>query len=460
MKRSRFNIVWILFLLVFAFGTNAHASILSTNFEITPTVPTTDDEIKLTVTVVLPVPCFTVEFSELIGADHTFRALVDITPPAEGTPCIEVLGKFSHTYILGRLPNPVTYRFQLDACERDPIERLCIIHPAEEFKFTVFVPENIILAGFDSYLVDSALTQISFTGEFAIPAGFFDQRSRPFRNSVKLTAPFWHPEMHQPQMHPVAAPLVTIERKETIGFDHTNTSTQTVPIELVLLSLQSTAPLAVRIGNETQLWNLFVELSPTRASIGRMTVTKRTQRGGTFSIDLTVFPLLRFVRQSDGLKRMLDIGALWPLPSTLKKLTLKIRKAPWLHECLGTTHDFDPRFCPGATAQGVQRLRAESLVVSLGIRFVPITILASWTDQLLYSFPAQTDVEVYSRVEVFALSGEKVLSQELADISANAIRLEKSMSQLANGVYLVRVTASDRERHVLSTKLHKSIILK
>jgi hypothetical protein len=236
-----------------------------------------------------------------------------------------------------------------------------------------------------------------------------------------------------------------------VGFDPKNTSTQSVPIELVNLFLRSTAPIAVLVQNRTQLWDVFVELSLHRASAGRMTLTKRNKFGGTLSFDLSVFPLFRFVRQSDGLERVLDTGALQLSANRLQKLTLKVDRVPWLHQCLALGQDFNARFCPGATLRGVQRIRAQSTLFKLGLRFAPLPLFSHGLDK--YNISA-TDRITHARVEIFTLAGEMIFSEIATELS-----LAGFWEKFANGVYLLKTTRYDLNQKVMS-EVRKFVVMR
>jgi hypothetical protein len=102
-----------------------------------------------------------------------------------------------------------------------------------------------------------------------------------------------------------------------------------VAIEVVVLSLKSVQPVKVSAGGGVQLWDLKVDLSPSRRSEGSMTLNKRDAREGTYNAELIVYPQLTFTRQSDGAQRKLDVGAMNLPQSSLAKITLRTEGAPW-----------------------------------------------------------------------------------------------------------------------------------
>lgn len=87
--------------------------------DIIPPKPTTQDNVRarVTVTVVLPNPCYQVSFSALEKAGNVFKATVIVTPPPPKKVCIQVITVVtrSRLYQLGKL-QPGSYRFELYGC--------------------------------------------------------------------------------------------------------------------------------------------------------------------------------------------------------------------------------------------------------------------------------------------------------------------------------------------------------
>jgi hypothetical protein len=65
---------------------------------------------------------------------------------------------------------------------------------------------------------------------------------------------------------------------------------------LVALSLKSTDPIAVQVGTISELWDVEVEVSPSRPSTGEMLIAKYDENGGEFYSEFVVYPLFRFTR--------------------------------------------------------------------------------------------------------------------------------------------------------------------
>jgi hypothetical protein len=104
-----------------------------------------------------------------------------------------------------------------------------------------------------------------------------------------------------------------------------------VPIELIMLTLQSCEPITVRYcnGQPNESWNVSVDLSPApMPPPGQITVTKTHANGGTFESTFFVQPKFTFTRGSDGAMRVLDTGSLGIPPVMLHST----EPAPWVHQ--------------------------------------------------------------------------------------------------------------------------------
>ena len=196
----------------------------------------------------------------------------------------------------------------------------------------VFYGANL-LPGSDLFETSSALWSFSNN---PIPPDFFDPGSQPFDGVINLKG------------YP-AGPInlgstdTIIERLEPINLLPPSTS-DTVPINIVSLSLVSVNPITVRYGAGEELWDVQVNLSPSPAPQGQMTVTKTHVNGGTFQSDFFVQPLFTFTRQGDNAVRVLDTGA-----ESLPPAQLQTNDAPWRFECptLLRVDGLTSNFCPG-----------------------------------------------------------------------------------------------------------------
>jgi len=134
-----------------------------------------------------------------------------------------------------------------------------------------------------------------------IRSGFFDTGSAPFVGTVILTGVPLDP------METGSADTI-VRRMETARFPHPFPSSDTVPIEMVALSLRSTSPITVTYIGRTKLWDMTVTLSPGAQLVGSMTITHATNDGGTWNATLPVLARYTFIRRTDGRTVMLDEG--------------------------------------------------------------------------------------------------------------------------------------------------------
>jgi hypothetical protein len=185
-------------------------------------------------------------------------------------------------------------------------------------------------------------------GEIPIPAGFFADDSQAFTNAVRfqgrpLPRSFFNG-------HDITHVDTIVDRPESFQLPPPYPRSRTTPIELVGLSLESSDPVEVECETATELWDVHVELSTSRRSTGKMTITKTHREGGVFDSEFTVFPVFHFRRQSDGRQRVLDVGALPLSPEIIDKITLRSRNSSWVHfasERLRVSGLTDTNFVPG-----------------------------------------------------------------------------------------------------------------
>jgi hypothetical protein len=186
-------------------------------------------------------------------------------------------------------------------------------------------PASASGTAYDYFTTVAAQTAFDFTGDFALPAGFFDSGSARFAGRVPFKG----------------APLGTYEGREVGNADTVVARTGmpnlgppfpsrgTAELELVALSLASTRPIRVAVGKKVQLWDVTVQLSSHRPPRGKMTIVQKSAKGGTFDSDFTVYPLITFVRRGDGARRVVDAGTLKLGPESGRQITLHGRSLPW-----------------------------------------------------------------------------------------------------------------------------------
>jgi hypothetical protein len=200
-----------------------------------------------------------------------------------------------------------------------------------------------VLAGVDIFVALPTSSQ-SFTGPYAIPGDFFNPGSEPFVGTVLMESP---PPGSIPGCSLLpASPLIATRRMADAIFP----GGETVPIELLQLSLVSVNPITVSYpGGVTETWRIAMSILP--ALPGTMTLQHEAANGGTFNAQFPVRPQFVFER-TDGpapLRNFTpDVGAgeIWALGP-----------GPWSHlpdagmvEIPGCTTNFFPGVIPPGPA--------------------------------------------------------------------------------------------------------------
>lgn len=212
--------------------------------------------------------------------------------------------------------------------------------------------------GYDLFETDPQVTEFTFNGLSAIPAGFFGPGSDPFTGKVHFAGD----PIENFQGHDVGDTDTVVQRMPAdpqAGF---------VPIELVSLNLVSVEPIQVKVGGRTQDWNVDVEPSPSKHSQGYLQAERTGPNGGTFSSQLLVVPLLKFKNASSGETRTLDIGPLVKLsPDLASGLALRAQNVPWRSSCIApalAVPGLNDAFCPGFTPDGNKVLTIEQALLA------------------------------------------------------------------------------------------------
>jgi hypothetical protein len=143
-----------------------------------------------------------------------------------------------------------------------------------------------------------------------IPADFFDPGSEPFDGWT----PFGGLALNAPTL---GTTDTIIERMEAANLPGPYPSSDTVPIEMVALSLQSVSPISVTYtSGPPELWDVSISISPSSTSSGTMTFTRTSPAltqitGASLTVTDAVVTLKR---QSDNAERTLFAG--WSTPTS------------------------------------------------------------------------------------------------------------------------------------------------
>lgn len=180
-----------------------------------------------------------------------------------------------------------------------------------------------IFAGLDLFQTDPAQTSFDFSST-PIPADFFGPGSDPFVGNINL------------QGLPLGGSTLcpnddlgqadTIVRRANDANVPTSPSTDVIQIEIVELSLVSSAPIVVTYngGMNPELWDVETQLSQSPQPQGSMTINRTHSNGGNFDTNLPVLPRFTFTRQSDSQIRILDFGI-----EAIPPVILNGAGAPW-----------------------------------------------------------------------------------------------------------------------------------
>jgi hypothetical protein len=206
---------------------------------------------------------------------------------------------------------------------------------------------DIIPAGFD-FLQTVPEHAIFRFNVIPIPEGFFKENSRPLAIVVRFRGRPLSPSYFGGLA--ITHVDTIIERKASANLSPPYPCSQTLPIEIVALALEGVNPIEVKVGKHSELWNIEAGLSPSRPSVGEMTITKTNSEGGRFDSALTIFPLLRFIRRCDGNEKVIDVGSLPLDDDIVSMLTIHSRETPWRHaaENVLTIEGLNDNFIAGA----------------------------------------------------------------------------------------------------------------
>lgn len=206
--------------------------------------------------------------------------------------------------------------------------------------------------GFDLFETNPEDTELELqtVANVQVPAGFFGPGSDPHNGNVVFTGE----PLGTFQGHHVGDADSVVQRTEaanpTIG------SPDSVPIELVELSLISVSPIRVTYNNglSPEDWDIRISLSDQAQSLGQITIERTSENGGIFDSQIQVVPFFTFIRLTDGTIRTLDGTEISP-----GGLNLKVSDVPWTSGCFlpaFAAPGLNDGFCPGLTLQGQLQL--------------------------------------------------------------------------------------------------------
>ncbi len=185
-------------------------------------------------------------------------------------------------------------------------------------------------------------TQTNFGNKVipALPADFFGPGCEPWTGDIEFQGVPQHPHDFD-----FVSTLIVRSDDPSSAEDPVGTI-RTVDVELVALSLVSTAPISVQCGTRAMNWDVEVTLSDIAAGKGTLTATKLHPNGGTFNMTIPVNTKLTFTSTADrGNVIVLDSAIQGEPP-----LELTTVGAPFVNvvdPALGVVAPSDGNFVPG-----------------------------------------------------------------------------------------------------------------
>ncbi len=137
-----------------------------------------------------------------------------------------------------------------------------------------------------------------------IPAGFFEPGSDPFDGQIDFEGV---PLTTVPPGEAGGADTIVRRLSDTVDLPVGNADT--IPIEIVALSLKSVAPITVTGSGGPSQWDVKVCLNGPQPQ-GNMTIDLQQAEGGTFDSTLPVIPTLIFTPVGGGTDVVLDCAGL------------------------------------------------------------------------------------------------------------------------------------------------------
>lgn len=202
--------------------------------------------------------------------------------------------------------------------------------------------EVTIPAGTDLWTTPGGGQSFQDFSENPIPADFFGQGSEPFNGTIEFMGV---PVGEQALGDNVDTGVTRLEDAVLSGPG----SEAMVPVEIVLLNLQSVEPITVMINDEQTRWDVNVQLSQGQQNQrGSMTIRQTSEDGGTFDALFPVIPRFTFF-DTEGRREQvqLDAGEIPGFDVEMESLN-----APWLFdvgdaEIVRLNEPLDLTFFPG-----------------------------------------------------------------------------------------------------------------
>jgi hypothetical protein len=213
---------------------------------------------------------------------------------------------------------------------------------------------SAVPAGFDLFETSPQDTTIDFNMA-PIPPGFFGPMSDPFMGIVHLGGQHLGQFMGKDS----GDADTVVQRLANANLGPGFPDSDTIPIEIVMLSLVSVEPITVTYngGQNPEFWDITVGLLPSPA--GQMQITQTSSQGGTFNtLQLPVVPRVSFTRIPDGQEQPLPPGP---------PIVFQSFNSPWRAGCAPPAlaiPNLNDDFCPGLTPDGQKKLTVEQAALA------------------------------------------------------------------------------------------------
>jgi hypothetical protein len=318
-----------------------------------------------------------------------------------------------------------------------------------------------VQAGLDLLQTEPALTEFDFAPT-PIPADFFGPGSDPFDGIIALAGgPL--PTTLCPNDDLTGIDTI-IERLADAQVSLIGSS-DPIPIEIIELSLVSSAPITVTFngGQNPEQWDVEVDLGPGPQPTGQMTIHRTHANGGTFDTQLPVLPRFTFTRLAE--VRVLDFNLAglppiglqgaddpWedklPVPGSCTSNWCPTPGGPLVLTAPNAVHGAYP-LCTSVTAVGDAVPALEAQLKAYPNPFNPSVAIT-------FSVPVSSHVDVL----VYDVSGRRVARLFAGSMAAGDRRTltwragDESGKSVSSGVYFVRLVGDG----VALT--HKVVLLK
>jgi hypothetical protein len=213
-------------------------------------------------------------------------------------------------------------------------------------------------------------TSFSFAGAFALPAKFFAPDSEQFQGRVDFTGV----PLRKFAGQEVGSADAVLGRLAQSVFSRNDPfpPSASVDIELRQLSLVTAKPIAVRVGTESQSWNIKMELSRYARSTGALRLLRTNAQGGSADAEIRLIPRFTFTRVSDGATRIVDYGQPRGGSNSEQVILLEAEQVPWTFSCpkgVAVRPMMNEILCVGSRGTGFVpvRFRSPNFDLSLGL---------------------------------------------------------------------------------------------